>query len=131
MLNHRFEKRQRLRRTLDIERVFARRCSVSDGALVVYVVENGLDWSRLAMSVSRRIGIAVRRNFVRRRIREAFRTSTAQLPTGLDIMCVARGRASEPAFDAARSLQALVVKAKRRLAQIRPTEGAPGPTSRP
>ena len=61
-----------------------------DALLIVYVAANGLAWSRLGISVSKRVGKAVQRNYVRRRIREAFRSMKADLPTGLDIVCIAR-----------------------------------------
>lgn len=111
--NQRFHKQQHLRRRADFERVFSTKCSVSDGVLVVYVAENGLAWSRLGLSVSRRVGNAVRRNQVRRRIREAFRTGKALIPDGFDVVCVALPKAAERGIDVAHSLRSLVPEAIR------------------
>lgn len=111
--NQRFHKHEHLRRRADFQRVFARKCNVSDGVLVVYVAENGLTWSRLGLSVSRRVGNAVRRNQVRRRIREAFRTGNADIPNGFDIICVALPKAAERGIDVAHSLRSLVSEAIR------------------
>jgi len=111
--DQRFQKHERLRRRTDFERVFARRCSVGDDVLVVYVAENGLAWTRFGLSVSKRIGNAVHRNYVRRRIREAFRTSKADISKGFDIICVARLKAVDRGIDVGHSLRSLVPKAIR------------------
>ena len=112
--DQRFRKHERLRSRSDFAQVFARKCSVGDGALVVYVATNGLTWSRLGLTVGKRVGGAVRRNYVRRRIREAFRRKKADLPKGYDIICVALPRATDPDVDLAHSVCSLVVKAVNR-----------------
>ncbi len=112
MHDSRYRKHERLRRRSDIARVFANRCSASDDVLIVQVAPNDLEWSRLALSVSRRIGNAVCRNFVRRRIREAFRTCKGELPRGLDVVCIARPAAKDSRRDVARSLCSLLGRLK-------------------
>ncbi len=56
----------------------------------MYVHANDLPRSRLGLSVSKRIGNAVKRNRVKRLLREAFRLNQHDLPVGLDIICVAK-----------------------------------------
>ncbi|MHC4698393.1 MAG: ribonuclease P protein component [Planctomycetota bacterium] len=114
--DQRFRRRERLRSRSDFARVYGARQRQGDGKLVVYVIENGLEWSRLGLSVSRRVGGAVCRNYIRRRIREAFRTAKSELPTGLDIICVATPGVTDAEYDLARAFRNLVVKA----AQKRP-----------
>lgn len=112
--NQRYQRHEHLRSRADFARVFGRRCTASDRLMVVYVAANELAWSRLGISVSKRIGGAVRRNYIRRRIREAFRTQKNDLPAGLDIICVARGQAGNRSSDVAASLCRLTVRALRR-----------------
>ena len=112
--NQRFRHCERLRLRTDYDRVFRARRSSGDGVLVVYVADNGLAWSRLGLSVSRRVGNAVTRHYVRRRIREAFRLSKDTLPKGLDIICVAQVGAAEPGADFLDSLRELIHRAERR-----------------
>ena len=50
--------------------------------------ENGLDFSRLGITVSKKIGNAVKRNKVKRRIREFFRLNKSCFPKGYDIVIV-------------------------------------------
>jgi ribonuclease P protein component len=109
----RLRKRDRLRLGHDFARVFAARRRAGGRLLVIFVADNGLPWSRLGLSVSRRVGNAVRRNYVRRRIREAFRVSRADLPTGLDIICVAQPEAGDPNHDLGNVFVDLVTRAAR------------------
>src|SRR5688572_24130175 len=93
----RFRKEEHLRRPADFESVFAHRCSASNGLLLVYGRPNGLPYARLGLSVSRKVGSAVRRNRLRRLYREAFRLSRCELPTGLDLVLIPRG-SGEPSL---------------------------------
>lgn len=95
---YRLSREQHLRRRRDFDRVFADRCSAGDPRMVVYVVRNGLDLTRLGMSVSKRLGKAVQRNRIRRIIRESFRLGQHDIPTGMDIVCVAKA-VSEPRLE--------------------------------
>jgi ribonuclease P protein component len=85
-----FPVRYRLRRALDIARVRSHRCSASDNHLVAYAAPNGLAHSRMAISVRRKIGNAVVRNRIKRRVREAYRTTIKEIPAGRDYLFVAR-----------------------------------------
>lgn len=109
--DQRFRKHDHLRLRSDFARVFARKWRAGDDVLAVYVARNGLSYSRLGLSVSKKIGNAVHRNYVRRRIREAFRTSKAEIPEGFDIICVARPKATDPRRDLGCSLRTLVANA--------------------
>ncbi len=108
--NQRFLQRERLHLRRDFARVFGGKCKAADAVLVVYAAANDLDWSRLGISVSKRIGNAVRRHYVKRRIREAFRKGKADLPRGLDIVCVARPAAADADVDVSASLRKLILK---------------------
>ena len=111
---HRFHRKERLRNRSDYVRVYAGRRRAGDAVLLVYVADNDLDWSRLGLSVSKKVGNAVSRNYVRRRIREAFRLAKADLPRGLDIICVAKPEAARSGRDIARSLRTLITTAARK-----------------
>ena len=109
--SERFLKREHLRLRRDFARVMGGKCKAADAVLVVYASRNNMTFSRIGISVSKRIGNAVRRHLVKRRIREAFRKSKADLPGGLDIVCVARPAADDDGVDVAASLRKLIVKA--------------------
>jgi ribonuclease P protein component len=58
--------------------------------LVLYVAPNDLDRPRVGITVSSRVGKAVVRNRLRRRLREALRARLDRLSPGLDILVIAR-----------------------------------------
>lgn len=85
-----FRPHEHLRRPADFRRVYDRRRSASDDWLIVYVCENELPHLRLGLSVSRKFGIAVKRNRWRRLCREAFRHTKQLLPAGFDLILIPR-----------------------------------------
>jgi len=107
--------RYRLRRLADFQRVYDRRRSASDAQLLAFGCENGLDYPRLGVSVSRKVGGAVVRNRWKRRLRDAFRTTRSELPRGIDLVLIPRA-ATEPDFAALQ--QSLVALAARVAAKI-------------
>lgn len=57
---------------------------------LVYVISDHNKESRLGLTVSRKVGGAVVRNKVKRRVREFFRTRRHLFPAGLDLSIVVR-----------------------------------------
>jgi ribonuclease P protein component len=117
MTDERFPARCRLRRASEFRRVFERRQSVSDDVLIVYACENDLPYSRLGLSVSRKVGGAVVRNRWKRVLRDVFRRSRCELPPGLDLVVIPRRREMVDRQFVARSLPALACRVARRLAR--------------
>jgi ribonuclease P protein component len=86
----------RLRDARDFERVNrtgARRASAHFVAVVAPAREAG--GPKLGLAVSRRVGGAVARNRVKRRVREWFRRAQATLPASTDWVVIARPGAAE------------------------------------
>lgn len=62
----------------------------SDNLFVVYAKKNKLDFDRIGITVSRKVSTrAVKRNKVKRLIRESFRHETVEIK-GLDFVVIAR-----------------------------------------
>ena len=64
----------------------------------VHALPNGLDEPRLGLSVSKKVGSAVTRNGVRRRLKEIFRSSGGGLPNDLDLVVSVRPSAAEASY---------------------------------
>jgi len=78
--------------------------------VVIRVLPNGLDDTRYGLTVSRRVGKAVVRNKVKRRLREILRK--LRLAPGWDIIVIARNTAATVDYTTlGRSVETLLVKA--------------------
>src|SRR3954453_3346585 len=95
------QKRRRLSRSAEFERVYRQGRSKGNRFLVLYAFPREEDapredeGPRLGLSVSRRVGGAVDRNRVKRVLREAFWAEAERLPGGSDYVVVARPDARE------------------------------------
>ena len=63
------------------------------------MLPNTLGKPRLGLSVSKKVGSAVKRNKVRRRLKEVFRSSMERLSGDLDFVISARPAAAEATFE--------------------------------
>ena len=77
----------------EFRRVYNKGKSGVSPFLVVYARPNRGEKNRLGVTVSTKLGKAVVRNRVRRRLREIYRLSQSELKQGYDIVLVARTRA--------------------------------------
>ena len=81
-------------------RLYAKGKSVATPHVAVYCRRNGRKESRLGITVSTKLGKAVRRNKVRRRIREIYRLHQHELMPGWDVIVVARVKAAHSSYAA-------------------------------
>ena len=79
-----------LKNSREFGSVYSTKNSVANKYLVMYLRSNGLDYNRLGISVSKKVGNSVVRHRVTRLIREAYRLNRANIDGGNDIVIVAR-----------------------------------------
>lgn len=79
-------------------RLYHRGKSAGNRYLVIYCRKNHLGINRFGLTVSTKLGHAVVRNRMRRRLREICRLNEASLHRGFDIVIVARSAAVEAPF---------------------------------
>ena len=106
------QRRFRLHRTGDIQRVRRTGKSYAHPLLVLVAARSPEAGKRLAVTAGRRVGGAVERNRARRRIREAARPLVDSLSEGWDLLLVARsGATSAPFRDLADAVRGLFARA--------------------
>jgi ribonuclease P protein component len=116
-----FSRNDRLRQRREFEECYASGTRVSGRHLLVFVLpaRDPAARARLGISVSKRVGDAVVRNRVRRRLREIFRrTRGATIPAPVSLVVNARSSAATATFpELAEDFAATVQRALSRLSR--------------
>ena len=87
--------------SLKLNHIFRRLYSSSghaNGYIVLYARKNRTSTNRVGVTVSKKLGHAVVRNRVRRRLREVYRLNESRFQPGWDIVVVARSRCGSATF---------------------------------
>jgi ribonuclease P protein component len=110
-----FTKQQRLLRRPEFTKTMDAGTKVVTAHLVLIGRRNDEPLSKIGFIVSKKVGGAVTRNLVKRRLREMFRTQLHK-PQGMDIVVIARAQAAEAEFgEVARSFYWALDKLQSRL----------------
>ncbi|PHR24646.1 MAG: ribonuclease P protein component [Desulfotalea sp.] len=90
MNNQRLLKASLLRKGWEFEEVYSKGKRLHGNGFTLICLSNGTSLSRLGISVHRKIRGAVKRNRIKRIIRESFRLERKQYPQGVDIVFAVR-----------------------------------------
>lgn len=101
-----------LKKNSDFRRLYSKGKSAVNPYVVVYCRRNREKHNRLGYTVSTKLGHAVVRNRVRRRLREIYRLNAPQLKSGYDIVIVARMRCVGAEY---KKMEAAVLEAFKKL----------------
>jgi ribonuclease P protein component len=99
-ISERFPSSLRLRRREEFLRIQRQGIKVSTDPLLALALRNSQGVTRLGITVSTKVGNAVVRNQIRRRLREVFRRHRHKLPQGIDLVLIATSRANTADFTA-------------------------------
>ena len=89
-----FSKDERLRKRSEFLGAYERGEKIQSTYFVLYMLENGLPYHRLGITVSRKIGKSVVRNRIKRRLREIFRANKQALSPHYDLVVNAKRAAA-------------------------------------
>jgi ribonuclease P protein component len=89
----------RLTDSPEFERVYRRGTAYRGTLFSVHAFPNEHGTPRLGLSVPRRVGNAVTRNAVRRRLREVFHSCISAMSENVDLVVSARPAAAEATFE--------------------------------
>ncbi|MCL2125782.1 MAG: ribonuclease P protein component [Oscillospiraceae bacterium] len=81
-----------LKKNHEFKRLYNKGKSAASQCAVVYCIRTGKTRKRLGITVSAKIGGAVQRNRIRRRLKEIYRLNEDKIKPGYDIVIVARTR---------------------------------------
>jgi ribonuclease P protein component len=96
----RFPREARLLRRSEFDAVYREGRRRSSRHFTILFRANGLERSRLGISVKRELGGAVKRNRIRRRVREIFRLHCTEIPAGWDLVVHPRSAVATAEFRA-------------------------------
>jgi ribonuclease P protein component len=90
------QRRNRLSRSRDFDTVYRQGRSVSTRYLVLYRFDRDEDGDvRLGIAIPKKIGSAVTRNRIKRRLREGWRELISEVPPGTDYVLLVRAPLAE------------------------------------
>lgn len=88
-------RKYRLKKNREFQRVYRHGSSIANQYLVLYFVENGLNYNRVGFSISKKLGKAVRRNYLKRLLSELYYHQMKKVIPGYDLVFIVRNKAKE------------------------------------
>ena len=111
----RFRQIYRLKLRTEFDMVFDRGIVASDSVLVTHAIRNSLGYTRIGLSISKRVGSSPIRNQWKRWMREAYRLNRHELPIGLDVVIRPRRGANGSFHAVEKSMSKLLQELDRKL----------------
>lgn len=108
-----------LKKNYEFHRLYSKGKSAVTPFLVVYARKSRRRGNRIGFTVSNKLGKAVTRNRIRRRLREIYRLHETEFLPGTELVVVARARAAAATY---RQLETAFLSACGKLALLREAE---------
>lgn len=96
--DQRLRRAERIRRRKEYLHLYDRGTRITGRFLVGYFARSSRPWSRVGITVSRKVGKPVRRNRVKRRLKEVFRRNKSALSLATDVVLNARRSAADASY---------------------------------
>ena len=109
-----FSQQERMLKRPDFLECFARGRKKNSANFIIFYQDRRIDHPRIGITVSKKVGNAVRRNRIKRLLREFFRLHKALFLPGLDYSIVVKKRCSLNIFnDVVRELTPLLLRMRK------------------
>lgn len=92
------EKRFRLRKNMEFKKVYNGGKNFWNRNLVLYIKKNNLEEPRLGITITKKVGNAVVRNKIRRRIKEIYRLNLHRIKGGYDLIIIPKKNVVDISF---------------------------------
>ncbi len=79
----------RVKRSWQFKKIYKEGVKYFDNLFILYVLPNNTQETRIGLTVTKKVGISVQRNRIKRLIREVFR-SLSEIEPGNDLVIIAR-----------------------------------------
>ncbi|MEW6095162.1 MAG: ribonuclease P protein component [bacterium] len=96
--NYKFTKKERLHLTNDFKKVYTLGKAYHSKNIILFVLHTSNTIRRIGFSVGKKVGNAVKRNRVKRLLREVYRLNKNSLICGVDLVVVAKKNSFELKF---------------------------------
>lgn len=92
-----------LRKNIEFQQVYKNGKSYANKYLIMYILENGTDVSRIGISVSKKVGNSIVRHRLTRLIRESCRLNISNIQPGYDIVIISRSNHKDKGYEETKS----------------------------
>ncbi|WP_422485780.1 ribonuclease P protein component [Gudongella sp. DL1XJH-153] len=92
------DKKNRLRKNMEFRKVYKARKNFWNRNLILYIRKNGTEETRIGVTITKKVGNAVVRNKLKRRIKELNSAYIANLKSGYDIVVIPKKNAVDLSF---------------------------------
>ncbi|CAC9932865.1 ribonuclease P protein component [Aedoeadaptatus coxii] len=92
------DKKYFLKKDNDFKKVYKKRKTFGNRNYTLYIRRNGLDHSRMGFSINKKVGKAVVRNKIKRRLRVLYGEVFSNLPIGYDLVVVVKNNVPDMTF---------------------------------
>ncbi|MBN2589508.1 MAG: ribonuclease P protein component [Sedimentisphaerales bacterium] len=98
-MNYSFSKEKRICSNNQFVSILKNGKCVRSRLFAIYIAPNECGFSRLGISVGKSFGNAVKRNRIKRLVREAFRLNQNEIPCGYDYLVLIKKKIEQPTFE--------------------------------
>lgn len=109
------ERKYRLRKNLEFKKVYSGGKNFWNRNLTLYIKKNGLEESRFGITITKKVGNAVVRNKIRRRIKEIYRLNFYRIKDGYDLIFIPKKNVLEISYDELESAVIHILRISRML----------------